>query len=244
MRDVRADRRRVRRAAIVEESVLQRTRAAQLLVERNGMEVVHSGGSLRAFLAWLERTDRTRWPHVLVLDLPAEGDASGDLDIMVALRAAGMRILVLSSLRPRAVARRLLEIKVDGIVSTGDSEEDLLVAVDAVLAGESTVTPRAAAMLRGPDDAPRLSSQEERVLALYTAGLTISEVADRIGVRHDTARKYLTRVRDKFTAAGRPARSKLELARIAWAEGYAADVEQTVPPRAQREPENTDRMRT
>ena len=59
------------------------------------------------------------------------------------------------------------------------------------------------------------------MLALYASGFTIVEVADRIGVRHDTARKYLNRVRAKFTAAGWPARSKLQLARIAWAEGYA-----------------------
>ncbi|MBO9626784.1 MAG: response regulator transcription factor [Microbacterium sp.] len=223
MRDDRIDRRRVRRAAVVEEFVLQRARAADLLVDRMGLDVVHSCASLRTFMAWLQRADRQRWPHVLVIDPPSDLDLQRDLEVLSALRDAGMRIVVLSPLRSRSTGRRLIDAGVEGIVSTGDGEEEFLAVVDAVLTGESVITPRARASIRGSEDAPRLSAQEERVLALYATGLTIAEVADRIGVRHDTARKYLTRVRDKFTAVGRPSRSKLDLARIAWSEGYVTD---------------------
>lgn len=223
MRNDRIDRKRVRRAAVVEEMVLQRARAVDLLSDRMGLDVVHSCSSLRQFMAWLQRADRVRWPHLLVIDPLSGADSPRDLEVVGALREAGMRVLVLSPLRSRSGGRRLIDAGVEGIVSTSDGEEEFLDAVDAVLAGETVVTPRARSSIRGSEDAPRLSAQEERVLALYATGLTISEVADRIGVRHDTARKYLTRVRDKFTAAGRPARSKLELARIAWAEGYVPD---------------------
>jgi len=220
MRNNRVEGRRVRRAAVVEEVVLQRMRAAQLLTDELGLEVVHTGGSLRQFMAWLQRADRTRWPHLLVLDVPDENDAARDLDVIVALRDAGMRIAVLSSLRNRNTARRMIELGIDAVAATSDTEEDFLLTADAALGGNPLITARAQTAIHGSGEALRLSRQEERALALYATGLTIAEVADRIGVKHDTARKYLKRVRDKFTLAGRPARTKLELARIAWAEGY------------------------
>lgn len=220
MRNDRVDARRVRRAAVVEESVLQRTRAAQLLANDLKLEVVHTGATLPMFMAWLKRTDRTRWPHLLVLDLPTDVAPPRDLDLIAALRDAGMRVLVLSALRNRSAARRLVELGIDAVVSTSDGEDEFLLAADAALAGGTMITARAQATIHGADQTLRLSRQEERALALYASGLTIAEVAERIGVRHDTARKYLKRVRDKYTVIGRPARSKLELARIAWAEGY------------------------
>ena len=220
MKKTRIDARRVRRAAIVEELVMQRTRTVQLLADELGLDVVHVGSSLRAFMAWLQHTDRTRWPHLLVLDLPADDDALKEMDVIVALRDAGMRVLVLSSLRARHTARRMMAVGIDGIVSTTDSEEAFLAAAEGALTGTITITARARATINGPADALKLSRQEERALALYAGGLSISDVAERIGVRQDTARKYLQRVRVKFSLAGRPARTKLDLARIAWADGY------------------------
>jgi DNA-binding NarL/FixJ family response regulator len=216
----RSEGRRARRAAVVEEVVLQRNRAAQLLTDELGLEIVHTGATLRQFMTWLQRADRTRWPHLLILDLPSDADALRDLDVITALREAGMRVAVLSALRSRNTARRMIDMGIDAIASTSDSEEDFLVAAESALNGISMITARAQTAIRGAETELRLSRQEERALALYAAGLTIAEVADRIGVKHDTARKYLKRVRDKFTVAGRPARTKLELARIAWAEGY------------------------
>lgn len=223
MRKGRIEARRVRRAAVVEEFVMQRTRTVQLLGDELGLDVVHVGSSLRSFMAWLQRTDRTRWPHLLVLDLPAEDDALRQLDVIVALREAGMRVLVLSSLRARRTARRVISLGIDGIVSTTDSEETFVSAAESALAGTLTITARAHTAIHGSADALRLSRQEERALALYASGLSIAEVAIRIGVRQDTARKYLQRVRTKFTLAGRPARTKLDLARIAWTDGYVVD---------------------
>lgn len=223
----RLDERRVRRAAVVEEAVMQRTRSAQLLTQELRLDVVHVGGSLRNFMSWLQSTDRSRWPHLLVIDLPTDDDSLRDLDVLVALREAGMRVLILSALHSRSTARRMLALGIDAVVSTLDSEGDFVRAAEHAIAGSVTVTPRARAAIDGTGDAGRLSRQEERAFALYASGLTIAEVAEQIGVRQDTARKYLKRVRDKFTIAGRPARTKLDLARIAWADGYLTSIRTT-----------------
>lgn len=212
--------RRVRRAAVVEEAVLQRARAGQLLSDVLRLDVVYLGSSLRQFMMWLKRTDRTRWPHLLVLDLPRDAESLHELDLIAALRSAGMRVLVLSALRNRTAAQRLVEAGVDAIVSTADSEEDFLASAESALNGTKIITPRVRAALHAPSHAPKLSRQEERALILYAGGLQVAEVAAEIGVRQDTARKYLQRVRAKYALSGRPARTKLDLARLAWADGF------------------------
>lgn len=216
-----ADARRLRRAVIVDERVLQRARIEHLLTVSAGLEVVGVSRTLRDFVSWLRRAERTRWPHLLVVALPAEAWSPNDHSALVALREAGIRVLALAPQTARVTARRLADAGVEGFVSSFDSEEDFVAAVAIVLSGGTIVTARARGIIHGPSSGARLSAQEARVLALYASGLTIGQAADHMGIRHDTARKYLNRVRNKFTAAGRPARSKLELAQIAWADGYA-----------------------
>lgn len=59
---------------------------------------------------------------------------------------------------------------------------------------------------------PRLSAQETAVLVDYASGLKLETCARRAGIRPGTARQYLDRVKQKYLDAGRPARTKLELA--------------------------------
>lgn len=211
---------RLRRAACVEESVLQRSYAAQLLATA-GMDVVLACGTFQEFMRWLPQSEPASRPELLVVDLVRDVHSRRRFEAVAALRAAGIRVLALSPMRSRATARYLLDLQVEAIVSTSDSVEEFLAAVEAVRAGGTAIGPVASAAIHGLESAPRLSAQEERTLALYATGLTILQVAEQIGVRPDTARKYLKRVRAKYAAAGRPARTKLELAQIAWAEGYA-----------------------
>lgn len=199
---------------------MQRNRTVQLLATELGLEVVHVGATLRTLMSWLQRTEKTRWPHLLIVDLPSGEESSREVEVITALRDAGMKVLILSALHARSMARQVLSLGVDGVVSTTDSEEQFVMAAEDALAGVVTITSRAQTAIYGSADALKLSRQEERALALYASGLTIAEVAAHIGVKQDTARKYLQRVRDKFTLAGRPARTKLELARIAWIDGY------------------------
>ncbi|GAB3601298.1 helix-turn-helix transcriptional regulator [Microbacterium tumbae] len=199
--------------------VLQRSRIGQLLADEGALEVVHESGALRQFMSWLSKADRGRWPHLLSFGVPADATDRPPLRAVSALRRAGIRILLVAPPSSRANSRTLMDSGADGIVSTSDGEAEFLAAATTVLAGAPFVSAHAQSMIDGTQRAARLSAQEERVLTLYASGMTVAEAAAAIGVRHDTARKYLNRVRDKYTAAGRPARTKLELARIAWAEG-------------------------
>ncbi|MFG2334969.1 hypothetical protein [Streptomyces yangpuensis] len=63
-----------------------------------------------------------------------------------------------------------------------------------------------------PAEVPHLAPQELRVLLGYTSGLTLESAGRRAGIAPNTAKFYLSRVKAKYLAAGRPAHTKIELA--------------------------------
>jgi hypothetical protein len=69
---------------------------------------------------------------------------------------------------------------------------------------------------------PMLSAQERTVLVGYATGLTLAAAGRRAGVRPGTAKQYLDRVKRKYEQAGRPARTKLELAARAREDGLVS----------------------
>jgi tetratricopeptide (TPR) repeat protein len=68
----------------------------------------------------------------------------------------------------------------------------------------------------GEQQRVRLSVREHALLTAYVSGMTLEEAARHIGVRPTTAKTYLRRVRAKYEAIGRPANTKVELARRVW----------------------------
>lgn len=210
----------VYRVAIVEDHVLQRARTEELLLRAGEFEVVFSGTSAPEFAGWLRAAPPDRRPHLLILDLLIERQPSVDIELVESLLKAGLRIVVLSALASPPIVRRIVQTGVTGIVGKRDSEDDVLAAIRAVLRGDEWMTGELAAIIAGDPSRPRLSVQEERSLVLYASGLTLDQVAAAMNIGRETAKQYLDRVKQKYTAAGIPVRSKLDLGRIAWTQGY------------------------
>lgn len=188
---------RVWRVALVEDHLSQRRRTEEILGGESDLVVVSSCSTLPEFMVWLERAPRSSRPHLLVLDLVVDRGPSVDSNVVARLVDAGLRVLVLSALASPTLVRSVIGAGVSGVVGKRDSEQDV---IDA--------------------DRPRLSDQEERALSLYASGLTLAAVAEALGVKPDTAKTYIARVKAKYAAAGRPASSKLDLSRIAVDDGY------------------------
>ena len=207
------------RVALVEDHLLQRLRTEDLFRRAGRFEIVFSGESLPAFAAWVKANPRHGQPHLLVLDLMVDRQPSVDVAMVTALLNAGLRVVVLSALASPALVRSVVRAGVTGIVGKRDTEEDLLAAVWAVLRGEEWMSPELAAVMADDPKRPQLSPQEERALVLYATGLTLEQVADAMGIGRETVKQYLERVKKKYTASGVVIRSKLDLGRVAWAEG-------------------------
>jgi DNA-binding NarL/FixJ family response regulator len=208
------------RVAIVEDHLLQRRRTEELINSHARLSVVHSGETMPEFLSWLNSADRQQLPHLLVLDLMVDRQPSVDPAVVSSLVRAGLRIVVLSAMASPALVRQVIKAGVGGVVGKRDSEHDVVAAIVAVLQRGEWMTAELASVIASDPSRPQLSIQEERALVLYASGLTLEAVATSIGVKRDTAKQYIDRVKAKYTAAGRPVRTKLDLHKIATADGY------------------------
>ncbi|WP_183407915.1 response regulator [Nocardioides marmoriginsengisoli] len=208
------------RLAIVEDHLLQRQRTQELFDRQAGMRVVFTADSLPDFVRWLETATPAERPHLLVLDLVVDRGQSADPETVRALTRAGLRVLVLSAMASPPLVREILRAGVGGVVGKRDPEEDIVGAAWTVLGRGQWMTPELAAVMAGDAQRPALSDQEERALVLYASGLTLDAVAASLGVKRDTAKTYLDRVKAKYAGAGRPVRSKVDLNRVALTDGY------------------------
>jgi two-component system nitrate/nitrite response regulator NarL len=151
--------------------------------------------------------------HVVLLDLNLR-DQSAPADNVARLRAHGHPVLMVSAIAEPAHVLATIEAGAAGYIT---KDHDLAALADAarqVADGASAITPELAFILsqdRRPTR-PRLSPQEQAVLGAYARGSTLQAAARQAGVAYGTARAYLERVKSKYSEAGRPARTKLELA--------------------------------
>lgn len=207
------------RIAVVEDHLLQRRRTEELLRGR-GFDVVQSCETLPELVDELERSRTAVTPHLVLLDLVVDRGPDVDPAMVRELVRRGIRVLVLSALASPPLVREMLRCGVSGVLGKRDAEADIIAAIWSVLGKRQWMTPELAAVIAGDESRPALSDQEERALVLYASGLTLDAVAASLGVRRDTAKTYLDRVKRKYAAVGRPARSKVELSRVAIQDGY------------------------
>ena len=207
------------RIAVVEDHLLQRRRTEELIGAQRGLEVVRSVETLDDLVTWLDGIDSRALPHLIILDLVVDRGRDADPERVAALVDAGIHVLVLSAMASPPLVRAMLRSGIDGVVGKRDEDQDIISAIWSILGKRQWMSAELAAVIAGDDQRPGLSRQEERVLVLYASGLTISQVAERIGVSTETARTYLGRVKRKYAELGRTVRSKVDLTRAATVDG-------------------------
>jgi two-component system, NarL family, uhpT operon response regulator UhpA len=162
---------------------------------------------------------------VVLLDLDLGDDLPAVVKI-VELAAAGVAVVVVSAFADPRRVRECLGAGALGYVPKSEPAAQLVAAVRAAARGVGHVPPELAAALGAdsPDDpGPALSPQERRALVLYASGLPLKSVARQLDISVETAKTYLTRVREKYAQAGREARTKIALHRRAVEDGLLHD---------------------
>ena len=153
---------------------------------------------------------------LLDIDLGAELPSAAELvDRFV---DHGIAVVLVSALETGAKVRDALLSGARGYVAKSRPPEELVVAIRQASSGEFVLSRELAALMCAPAP-PDLSAQELRALQLYSQGFPLKSVARRMGVSANTAKEYLDRVRAKYEASGRPARTKMELGKVAREDG-------------------------
>ena len=98
---------------------------------------------------------------------------------------------------------------------------------EAAAAGQMVLSQEILGLIEGDSSyvAVSLGPREREVLALYTSGLEVPEVASLLGIAENSVKEYLKRIRVKYTNVDRPAANKLDLFRRAIEDGIVPPVE-------------------
>ena len=139
-------------------------------------------------------------------------------------RAAGAKVIVLSSLDSQESRERALDAGAAAFLSKTQPMGEVMDAARVVMGVDRGEPPQrdwrplpAGALNQSR---PKLSAGEIEAFKLYVAGFSTTEVASRMNVQYETAKTFLRRVREKYAKANRPASKKADLIRRAAEDGY------------------------
>lgn len=203
------------RLMILEDHTLVREGLQRSLQEAFPQSVfIYSGHSLNdALVAAADGCDCA----VVDLDL---GDGRAAADVVSSLTSKQVPVVVVSALGNPSIIQACVLAGAQGYVAKRSGTDELVAVLRSVLSGQPLMSPDlAGALVTQQRAGVRLSKQEQRALVLYASGLKLDSVARRMDVAPSTVKQYLDRVRDKYTAAGRVARTKSDLYRVARDEG-------------------------
>ncbi|WP_454931390.1 response regulator transcription factor [Actinomyces israelii] len=171
---------------------------------------------------WLPGLSAAELPEgvVVVLDLRL-GDGSSPRANVAALFEAGYPVIVYTSAENPYLVREAVEAGALSIVRKSAPTDELVSAVGAAARGETVPGVDWAAALDADGDFVKehLTSTEARVLACYASGATSTAVAQEMGLSPCTVNTYVSRIRDKYRAVGRPVCSRVDLFRRAVEDG-------------------------
>ncbi|GAA2988675.1 DNA-binding NarL/FixJ family response regulator [Microbacterium terrae] len=211
------------RVALIDDHESVRLGLAAACARSGTKQVVFSGSNVTEYLDW--RSFAAAAPaDVVVLDLTL-GDGTTVTENVRALVADGSSVIIHSVADRPAAVREALSAGATGVVSKASPIDDVIAAIRTVARGEPLNNVEWASAVEGDREFAdaQLSAREREVLRLYAAGLPLKMVAERLGIAYSTAKENITRIRVKYVEVGRPAPTKVDLARRAMEDGLLVE---------------------
>jgi DNA-binding NarL/FixJ family response regulator len=174
-------------------------------------------------------------PDLILLDFVLPDTPQGQLCKGLRDLSPQSRILVLSGVQLAPVVRRAVAADVDGYIPKDVTPDELVAAVQQVMAGKSYIHPTIEAMLvqQGSEPAestsestsaledellqapPELTRRELEVLTLMATTATNREIAERMHVSEETVRSHVKSVLRKLNKSSRT-QAVIEGVRLGW----------------------------
>ena len=200
--------RRTARLLVVDGEAIVRFGLRQLFAADPQLAVVGEAATPRDALVIADRCP----PDLVILDIDlGRGDAAGvELARMLLERHRGVRVLVLTGCRDRAVMMRTIRLGVHGYVRKAADTADIVRAVHALLRGESVFDSGGPGsmvvdVLRDEDRPPvrglggaMLTERENQVLRLLAVGMSNREIGRRLVISEATVKFHVRNLRDKL----------------------------------------------
>ncbi len=188
------------RILLVDDHALVRGGLRRLLVEHHPGAIF---GEAESAAGGLATALGSAW-DLVILDLSLPG--RGGLDVLKDLREARPKlpVIVMTMHAEEQYALRAFRAGAAGYLTKGAAEEDVLAAVERVIAGGKYVTPTLAEALAGALGGgartahEELSDREFQVLRMIAAGRSVKQIALELHLSEKTVSTYRTRVLEKL----------------------------------------------
>lgn len=164
-----------------------------------------------------------RKPDVVLLDVDLGPGSPRVEDAVRSCVEADIAVLLISAFDDARSIRAGLGAGALGFVPKRVSLDVLADALRTVAKDELFLSVDLASILSAAVDTPELSPRESDALRLYASGMSVVAVARKMGISPHTAKEYLDRVRGKYAAVGRTARTRTELYAAARTDGLIDD---------------------
>ena len=193
----------MKRYLIADDHAVTRRGIADLLDERFPEASRSEVGDGDAAVAAVAAQNGARF-ELILLDVVMPGP--GILPVLASIRAVDPKvpILVLTGSDEAEYIAQVLGAGADGLVLKRHAADELLHAVDTVLAGQSYLHPDSAKAMAGllrekPVAALHelLSDRERQIFIAVALGRTIKEIGFALGLSDKTVATYLARIREK-----------------------------------------------
>ncbi len=135
------------------------------------------------------------------------------IELAEQLKGSDIKVIVLTTFGRAGYIKRALEAGVSGFLLKDAPSDELIKAINQVMAGRKVIDPELALLAVGEQDP--LSDKERRALRLAGEGKTTAEIAATLFIAEGTARNYLSEAISKLSAANR-----IDAARIARQKGW------------------------
>ena len=206
----------MKQVLVVEDHAIVRAGIRRLLGERGDIEMSEAATGEAALAAIGARAFA-----LVILDLNLPGLAGLELLRRIIRQAPGIPVLIFTQHTEAIYATRALETGARGFVSKNANPEELLEAVDTILKGGTAIEKDVAAEMAAHDLAEDaylrpLTERDLEILRLLTAGDSLSEIADKLGIAYKTVANTLSRIKEKLGVG-----QTSELIRIAVGRGLA-----------------------
>lgn len=180
-----------------------------MLLEKHNFEILACVGSI----ADLQRALEVNRPDVVLLDFNIPGFQCEDFIQVIKKSAHGCRILMLTGESSVGSFKIMQKLKVDGIALKDANTEELLHAIHQVLEHKPFYDKRVSRRLDEQKIYPTPS--EAKILGLLVKGLSTSDIAEQLLLKHKTVENHRYNLMQKFEA-----KSSAQLVYLAGRQGF------------------------